>query len=73
MRKAAYRGGCRACQNLCERAIRHAAAPEPKRFVHIEGEGHTRDLEQGGMMAVNDFLAAIEARLPDHSSDITYP
>ena len=44
------------------------AAPEPKRFVRIEGGSHTRNLEQGGMAAVEDFLAAVEARLPDRSS-----
>ncbi|WP_063776722.1 alpha/beta hydrolase [Microvirga massiliensis] len=47
----------------------YAAAPEPKRFVRIEGGNHTRNLEQGGMTAVADFLAAVEARLPDPFSD----
>jgi len=41
----------------------YAAAPEPKRFVRIESGGHTRNLEQGGMEAVDEFLAGIEARL----------
>jgi fermentation-respiration switch protein FrsA (DUF1100 family) len=45
-----------------------AAAPEPKRFVRIEGGSHSRNLEQGGMAAVEDFLAAIEERLSDRSS-----
>ena len=46
----------------------YAAAPEPKRFIRIEGGSHSKSLEQGGMTAVEDFLAAIEARLPDRSS-----
>jgi fermentation-respiration switch protein FrsA (DUF1100 family) len=46
----------------------YAAAPEPKRFVRIEGGSHTRNLEQGGMAAVEDFLAAVEAHLPERSS-----
>jgi len=41
----------------------YAAAPEPKRFVRIESGGHTRNLEQGGMEAVDQFLAGVEARL----------
>ena len=45
----------------------YAAAPEPKRFVRIEGGSHSRNLEQGGMAAVEDFLAAVETRLPDRS------
>jgi hypothetical protein len=49
----------------------YAAAPEPKRFVRIEGGNHARNLEQGGMAAVADFLAAVEARLPDPFSDRT--
>jgi fermentation-respiration switch protein FrsA (DUF1100 family) len=51
------------------------AAPEPKRLVRIEGGSHTRNLEQGGgMQAVEDFLAAIEARLPNSStSDVVAP
>jgi fermentation-respiration switch protein FrsA (DUF1100 family) len=51
----------------------YAAAPEPKRFVRIEGGTHTRNLEQGGMTAVTDFLAAVEARLPDSSTDSAGP
>lgn len=46
----------------------YAAAPEPKRFIRIEGGSHTQNLEQGGMRAVDDFLAAVEARLPDQST-----
>ena len=46
----------------------YAAAPEPKRFVRIEGGSHSRNLEQGGMAAVEDFLAAIEDRQPDRFS-----
>jgi fermentation-respiration switch protein FrsA (DUF1100 family) len=51
----------------------YAAAPEPKRFIRIEGGSHTRNLEQGGLQAVDDFLTAVEARLPDHptSSAVT--
>jgi fermentation-respiration switch protein FrsA (DUF1100 family) len=45
----------------------YAAAPEPKRFVRIEGGSHSRNLEQGGV-AVEDFLSAVEARRPDRSS-----
>jgi uncharacterized protein len=45
----------------------YAAAPEPKRLVRIDGGNHTRNLEQGGMEAVNDLLAAVEARLADQS------
>jgi pimeloyl-ACP methyl ester carboxylesterase len=53
----------------------YAAAPEPKRFVRIEGGSHSRNLEQGGMAAVEDFLAAIEDRQPDRfsGSSITPP
>jgi fermentation-respiration switch protein FrsA (DUF1100 family) len=47
----------------------YTAAPEPKRLVRIEGGGHTRNLEQGGMAAVDDFLAAVETRLPDDATD----
>ncbi|WP_262271770.1 alpha/beta hydrolase [Microvirga yunnanensis] len=46
----------------------YAAAPEPKRFIRIEGGSHSRNLEQGGMAAVEDFLAAVEAHLPERSS-----
>ncbi len=46
----------------------YAAAPEPKRFIRIEGGSHSKNLEQGGLTAVEDFLAAIEAGLPDRSS-----
>ena len=49
----------------------YVAAPEPKRFVRIEGGNHTRNLEQGGMTAVTEFLAAVEARLPDPLTDST--
>ncbi|EIM30023.1 alpha/beta hydrolase [Microvirga lotononidis] len=45
-----------------------AAAPEPKRFIRIAGGTHSRNLEQGGMAAVEDFLAAVEAQLPDRAS-----
>jgi fermentation-respiration switch protein FrsA (DUF1100 family) len=46
----------------------YAAAPEPKRFIRIEGGGHSRNLEQGGMAALEDFLAAVETRRPERSS-----
>jgi len=46
----------------------YAAASEPKRFIRIEGGSHSRNLEQGGMAAVEDFLAAVEARRPGRSS-----
>jgi pimeloyl-ACP methyl ester carboxylesterase len=46
----------------------YATAPEPKRFVRIEGGSHTRNLEQGGMAAVEEFLAAIETRRPERAS-----
>jgi fermentation-respiration switch protein FrsA (DUF1100 family) len=49
----------------------YAAAPEPKRFIRIAGGNHSRNLEQGGMAAVEDFLAAVEAELPDDSSHST--
>jgi fermentation-respiration switch protein FrsA (DUF1100 family) len=49
----------------------YAAAPEPKRFIRIAGGNHSRNLEQGGMAAVEDFLAAVEADLPDDSSHST--
>ena len=45
------------------------AAPDPKRFVRIEGGNHTRNLENGGMQAVEDFLAAVEARRQDRSPE----
>ncbi|ANY79676.1 hypothetical protein BB934_16770 [Microvirga ossetica] len=44
------------------------AASEPKRFVRIEGGNHARNLEQGRMAAVEEFLAAIESRSPDRAS-----
>jgi fermentation-respiration switch protein FrsA (DUF1100 family) len=43
----------------------YAAAPEPKRFLRIEGGNHARNLEQGGLEAVDAFLASIEAKLPE--------
>ena len=46
----------------------YATAPEPKRFIRIEGGSHSKNLEQGGLTAVEDFLAAIEAGLPDRFS-----
>jgi uncharacterized protein len=42
------------------------AAPEPKHFVRIEGGNHTRNLEQGGLVAVNRFLVALEVERPEH-------
>jgi uncharacterized protein len=36
------------------------AAPEPKQFLRLEGEGHSRNLEQGGLKAVDAFIAARE-------------
>nr|WP_256439464.1 alpha/beta hydrolase [Microvirga sp. HBU67558] len=47
----------------------YVAAPEPKRFIRIEGGSHTRNLEQGGMAAVEEFLTAVEDHLPERSSD----
>jgi uncharacterized protein len=47
----------------------YAAAPEPKRFVRIEGGNHARNLEQGGLEAVDALLAEVEADLLDRSSD----
>jgi uncharacterized protein len=47
----------------------YAAAPEPKRFIRIEGGNHARNLEQGGLEAVDAFLAEVEADLLDRSSD----
>ncbi len=44
------------------------AAPEPKRFVRIEGGSHTRNLEHGGIAAVEEFLTAVEIRLPERTS-----
>jgi len=41
----------------------YEAAPEPKRFVRLEGLGHSSNLKQGGLEAVNAFLAAAEAKL----------
>jgi fermentation-respiration switch protein FrsA (DUF1100 family) len=40
-----------------------AAAPEPKRFVHLPGVDHVSVLEEGGLAAVQTFLAAVEAGL----------
>jgi uncharacterized protein len=37
------------------------AAPEPKEFLRLEGEGHSRNLEQGGLKAVDAFIAARES------------
>ncbi|HEX2554805.1 MAG TPA: alpha/beta hydrolase [Microvirga sp.] len=42
-----------------------AAAPEPKRFLRLPGSGHTRNLESGGLAAVDAFLAEIETGLQD--------
>lgn len=47
----------------------YAAAPEPKRFIRIAGGNHSRNLEQGGMAAVEDFLATVEARSQPGSSE----
>ena len=47
----------------------YAAAPEPKRFIRIEGGSHSTNLEPAGMEAVNHFLAEVEARLPDRSTE----
>jgi len=33
-----------------------------------QGGNHARNLEQGGMAAVEEFLAAIESRSPDRAS-----
>jgi pimeloyl-ACP methyl ester carboxylesterase len=37
------------------------AAREPKQFIRLRGAGHTRNLESGGMAAVEAFLTRIEA------------
>jgi len=47
----------------------YEAAPEPKRLVRLEGENHSRNLEAGGLEAVNDLLAVIEARLPERGGN----
>ena len=51
----------------------YQAAPEPKRFVRLEGAGHSRNPEQGGMEAVNEFIIALDhpASEPTTSSDIS--
>jgi fermentation-respiration switch protein FrsA (DUF1100 family) len=36
-------------------------APEPKQFLRLEGEGHSRNLEQGGLKAVDAFITARES------------
>jgi uncharacterized protein len=41
------------------------AAPEPKRFLRLEGVGHTRILESGGLAAVDAFIRPIEAAYSD--------
>lgn len=33
------------------------AAPEPKQFLRLDGEGHSKNLEQGGLKAVDAFIA----------------
>ncbi len=40
-----------------------AAAREPKRFVRLPGIDHVSALERGGLAAVKDALAEVEARL----------
>jgi fermentation-respiration switch protein FrsA (DUF1100 family) len=47
----------------------YAAAPEPKRFIRIEGGNHAWNLEQGGLEAVDAFLAEVETDLLDRSSE----
>jgi fermentation-respiration switch protein FrsA (DUF1100 family) len=39
------------------------AAPEPKQFLRLEGEGHSRNLEQGGLKVVDAFIAARESEM----------
>lgn len=39
----------------------YAAAPEPKRLVVLEGEGHIRNFENGGLPEIRALLDAIEA------------
>jgi uncharacterized protein len=54
----------------------YAAAPEPKRFVRLPDVGHSRVLEGGGLEAVDDFLAEIEAGLqvtPREPAEATPP
>jgi len=46
----------------------YKAAPEPKRFVRLDGEGHSRNLEQGGMAALNEFIAALEVKVSESSA-----
>lgn len=38
----------------------YAAAPEPKRLVVLEGEGHIRNFENGGLPEIRALLDAIE-------------
>jgi hypothetical protein len=45
-----------------------SAALEPKHFLCIKGGSHSRNLEQGGMEAVDGLLTTDEAHRPDHSS-----
>ncbi|QRM32490.1 alpha/beta hydrolase (plasmid) [Microvirga sp. VF16] len=37
----------------------YQAAPTPKRFVRVEGAGHTTLLAPGGLPAVETFLASL--------------
>jgi pimeloyl-ACP methyl ester carboxylesterase len=46
----------------------YKAAPEPKRFVRLDGEGHSRNLEQGGMAALNEFIAALELQVSESAA-----
>lgn len=42
----------------------YQAASEPKRLLRLPGGGHSRNLEQGGMEAVDTFVDDVEAALP---------
>jgi uncharacterized protein len=49
------------------------AAREPKQFVRLRGAAHTRNLESGGLAAVDAFLSRIEASLPPAASPAAPP
>jgi uncharacterized protein len=47
----------------------YEAATEPKWFVRLEGGNHAKNLENGGLEAVKEFLGAVEAKLPVQAPD----
>ena len=55
----------------CRAARPGVIAQLVERFVRIEGGNHARNLEQGGLKAVDVFLTAVEAKLPEYSTDRT--